>query len=167
MKGLTHSLNQREILGQQLYRMRESRGITVEQAAEALRDSRSKISRMEHGTVDFKERDVGDLLTLYGVTDSEERARLLNLARETNTPGRWRGRARVVPLAARLLTAAAYPLPDGDRVRYAEEYRAELWDLAQAGAGRIRQLRYALRQLRNALPTGFALRSLRRRSAAP
>ena len=110
---------------------------------------------------------MSDLLTLYGVTDSEERATLLNLVRETHTPGRWRDRGRVVPGAARVLAAAVCPLPCGDRVRYAEEYRAELWDLAQAGAGRITQLQYALRQLRNALPTGFALRSLRRRGAAP
>ena len=58
-------------------------------AAEAIRGSHSKISRMEHGRVGFKERDVADLLTLYGVTDNEERAALLNLAREANTPGWW------------------------------------------------------------------------------
>src|SRR6201984_1044272 len=80
---------QRLVLGNQLHRLRESRGITAEQAAEAIRGSHSKISRMEHGRVGFKERDVGDLLTLYGVTDSEERAALLNLAREANTPGWW------------------------------------------------------------------------------
>src|SRR5205823_11070880 len=78
---------QRLVLGSQLHRLRESRGITAEQAAEAIRGSHSKISRMEHGRVGFKERDVGDLLTLYGVTDIEERAALLNLAREGNTPG--------------------------------------------------------------------------------
>jgi len=44
---------------------------------------------MEHGRVGFKERDVADLLTLYGVTDNGERAALLNLAREANTPGWW------------------------------------------------------------------------------
>jgi hypothetical protein len=167
MKDLTHSLDPRTMLGGQLYWMRESRGISAKQAGEAIRGSSSKIIRMERGTVGFKERDVSDLLTLYGVTDSEERAALLSLAWKTNTPGRWRGRGRVVPAAARLLAAAVCPLPDGDRARYAEEYRAELWDLVQAGAGRVRQLRYALRQVRNALPTGFALRSLRRRSAAP
>ena len=68
---------QRLVLGSQLHRLRESRGITAEQAAEAIRGSHSKISRMEHGRVGFKERDVGDLLTLYGVTDSEERRALI------------------------------------------------------------------------------------------
>jgi transcriptional regulator with XRE-family HTH domain len=80
---------QRLVLGRQLHRLRESRGITAEQAAEAIRGSHSKISRMEHGRVGFKERDVADLLTLYGVTDTEERAALLNLAREANTQGWW------------------------------------------------------------------------------
>src|SRR6516225_5341077 len=69
---------QRLVLGGQLHRLREERGISAEQAAEAIRGSHSKISRMEHGRVGFKERDVSDLLTLYGVTDSEERAALLN-----------------------------------------------------------------------------------------
>jgi transcriptional regulator with XRE-family HTH domain len=80
---------QRLVLGGHLRRLRESRGITAEQAADAIRGSHSKISRMEHGRVGFKERDVGDLLTLYGVIDGEERAALLNLAKEANTPGWW------------------------------------------------------------------------------
>src|SRR6267154_1607189 len=88
---------QRLVLGNQLHRLRESRGITAEQAAESIRGSHSKISRMEHGRVGFKERDVGDLLTLYGVTDSEERAALLNLAREANTPGWWHAYSDVLP----------------------------------------------------------------------
>jgi len=88
---------QRLVLGSQLHRLRDSRGITAEQAAEAIRGSHSKISRMEHGRVGFKERDVADLLTLYGVTDTEERAALLNLAREANTPGWWHAYSDVLP----------------------------------------------------------------------
>src|ERR1700683_2558921 len=88
---------QRLMLGRQLHRLRESRGISAEQAAEAIRGSHSKISRMEHGRVGFKERDVADLLTLYGVTDGEERAALLNLAREANTPGWWHAYSDILP----------------------------------------------------------------------
>jgi transcriptional regulator with XRE-family HTH domain len=88
---------QRLVLGGPLHRLRESRGISAEQAADAIRGSHSKISRMEHGRVGFKERDVGDLLTLYGVTDSEERAALLNLAREANTPGWWHAYSDILP----------------------------------------------------------------------
>jgi hypothetical protein len=44
---------------------------------------------MELGRVGFKERDVADLLTLYGIADSDERETLLELARSANTPGWW------------------------------------------------------------------------------
>jgi transcriptional regulator with XRE-family HTH domain len=88
---------QRLVLGSQLHQLRESRGITAEQAAEAIRGSHSKISRMEHGRVGFKERDVADLLTLYGVTDNEERAALINLARQANTPGWWHAYSDILP----------------------------------------------------------------------
>jgi hypothetical protein len=58
-------------------------------------------------------------------------------------------------------------LPHAARIRYAEEYQSELWDLAHAGSGQVRQLQYGLRQLRTALPTSVALRSPRCRSSAP
>ncbi|MWK40289.1 helix-turn-helix domain-containing protein [Actinomadura sp. J1-007] len=77
----------RILLGAQLRRLREERQISTEQAGYEIRGSHSKISRMELGRVGFKERDVADLLTLYGVTDPAERAPLLELAREANTPG--------------------------------------------------------------------------------
>jgi transcriptional regulator with XRE-family HTH domain len=88
---------QRLVLGGHLRRLRESRGITAELAADSIRGSHSKISRMEHGRVGFKERDVGDLLTLYGVIDGEERDALLNLAREANLPGWWHAYADILP----------------------------------------------------------------------
>jgi hypothetical protein len=73
----------------------------------------------------------------------------------------------VAPWAAGLLATAARLLPAADRARYADEYRSELWELAHAGAGCLRQLRYALRQFRRAPSMGFTLRSPHRRSAAP
>jgi hypothetical protein len=69
----------------------------MEQAADAIRGSRSKISRMEHGRVSFKERDITDLLTLYAVTSRSERAGLLALAREADGPGWWQGYADILP----------------------------------------------------------------------
>jgi transcriptional regulator with XRE-family HTH domain len=80
-----------------LRRLREARDITTEQAAEAIRGSHSKISRMEHGRVGFKDRDVSDLLTLYGVTDPDERASLLALAREAGNPGWWHDFGDLLP----------------------------------------------------------------------
>lgn len=88
---------QRLVLGGHLRQLRERAGITTEQAATAIRGSHSKISRMEHGRVGFKDRDIADLLTLYGVTIGGEREALLKLAREANTPGWWQGYSDILP----------------------------------------------------------------------
>ena len=88
---------QRLVLGGHLRRLREEAGMTTERAALSIRGSHSKISRMEHGRVGFKERDIADLLTMYGVTDHDEREALLKLAREANTPGWWQGYADILP----------------------------------------------------------------------
>src|SRR5262249_43472199 len=76
----------RILLGNQLRELREAKGISREVAAEAIRASDSKISRMELGRVGFKERDVADLLTLYGVVDEQQRDALLALAQGANIP---------------------------------------------------------------------------------
>jgi DNA-binding GntR family transcriptional regulator len=81
----------RVMLGAQLRRLREAAGVTPDQAGYEIRASRSKISRMEHGEVGFKERDVADLLTLYGVTDEQVRDGMLLLARQANGHGTGRG----------------------------------------------------------------------------
>lgn len=87
----------RMLLGAQLRRLREANGVTRETAGWEIRASESKISRMELGRVGFKERDVADLLTLYGVHDDEERKVLLGLAREANEPGWWHRYGDVLP----------------------------------------------------------------------
>lgn len=87
----------RLMLGTQLRRLREAKNITREDAGWAIRGSESKISRMELGRVSFKERDVADLLTLYGVTDTTDRTTLLDLAREANTPGWWHRYSDLLP----------------------------------------------------------------------
>ncbi len=79
----------RMLVGIQLHRFREAAGVTPDQAAYEIRASRSKISRMENGLVRFKERDVTDLLTLYGVTDEKTRDGLVLLTRQANAPGWW------------------------------------------------------------------------------
>jgi transcriptional regulator with XRE-family HTH domain len=87
----------RILLGSQLRRLREAKHITREQAGYHIRASESKISRLELGRVSFKERDVTDLLTLYGVTDEAERGTLLALAREANQQGWWHSHSDVLP----------------------------------------------------------------------
>ncbi|MEU9121243.1 helix-turn-helix transcriptional regulator [Streptomyces sp. NPDC048506] len=91
------SVVRRILLGSQLRRLRESRGITREAAGYSIRASESKISRMELGRVSFKARDVEDLLTLYGVGDAQEREALLSLAREANVAGWWHSYTDVLP----------------------------------------------------------------------
>jgi len=87
----------RMMLGAQLRRFREAADITPDRAGYAIRASRSKISRMEHGRVSFKERDVADLLTVYGVTDEDVRAGLLSLARQANAQGWWAQYGDILP----------------------------------------------------------------------
>ncbi|WP_411121490.1 helix-turn-helix domain-containing protein [Streptomyces sp. x-19] len=91
------SVVRRILLGSQLRRLRESRGITREAAGYSIRASESKISRMELGRVSFKARDVADLLTLYGVSDEQEREALLSLAKEANVAGWWHSYSDVLP----------------------------------------------------------------------
>ncbi len=86
----------RILLGSQLRRLREAKGVAREEAGWAIRASGSKISRMELGRVSFKERDVVDLLALYGV-DEDESAALVALAKEANSPGWWHKYGDVLP----------------------------------------------------------------------
>ncbi|AAZ56339.1 helix-turn-helix transcriptional regulator [Thermobifida fusca] len=79
----------RMLLGSQLRRLREAKGISRADAAYKIRGSESKISRIELGRVGFKTRDVEDLLTFYGVEDEAVRDSFLKLAREANEPGWW------------------------------------------------------------------------------
>jgi hypothetical protein len=85
------------MLGGHLRELRERAGVSRTDAGWAIRSSESKISRLELGRVGFKERDVADLLTLYGVHEAIERDRLLELAREANDPGWWHRYGDVTP----------------------------------------------------------------------
>jgi transcriptional regulator with XRE-family HTH domain len=85
------------VLGARLRRLREAAEVTTEDAANAIRASRSKICRLELGRTGFKSRDVSDLLDLYGVTDDAERVTMLALAHHANAPSWWQEYADVVP----------------------------------------------------------------------
>lgn len=87
----------RILLGTQLRRLRTEKGISREDAGYSIRASHAKISRLELGQVSFKQRDVADLLTLYGVTDPEQREPLLALAERANAPGWWHGYGDLLP----------------------------------------------------------------------
>ncbi|MET7641228.1 helix-turn-helix transcriptional regulator [Streptomyces sp. NPDC005438] len=87
----------RIVLGTQLRRLREERRISREAAGEAIRSSHAKISRIELGRHGCKERDIADLLTLYGVHEQDQREGILTLAREASTPGWWQKYSDVLP----------------------------------------------------------------------
>jgi transcriptional regulator with XRE-family HTH domain len=87
----------RILLGTQLRRLRESRGITAQTAAKAIRGSESKISRIELGRNAVREVDIADLLNLYGITDPAEREQLLTLASQANQQGWWHRYQDVLP----------------------------------------------------------------------
>jgi transcriptional regulator with XRE-family HTH domain len=87
----------RILLGTQLRRLREARGVTAHEAAEAIRGSESKISRIELGRNSVREVDIADLLKLYGITDPAEREQILSLASRANQPGWWHSYQDVLP----------------------------------------------------------------------
>jgi transcriptional regulator with XRE-family HTH domain len=87
----------RMLLGAQLRRLREAAGISADKAGYEIRASRSKISRMENGRVGFKVRDIDDLLTLYGVTDAQQRSEVLALTRQSSAPDWWTKYGDILP----------------------------------------------------------------------
>src|SRR6266540_1683061 len=87
----------RMLVGSQLRRLRVQSGISREEAGARIRASEWKIHRLENGQVGFKERDVVDLLALYGVTDPAEVEAVLDLARETKDTGWWHHYGDLLP----------------------------------------------------------------------
>ena len=63
--------------------------MTVDQVAEHLLCSPSKVSRMETGQRGATQRDVRDLCDLYGIASAVERERLMTLAKESRQQGWW------------------------------------------------------------------------------
>jgi transcriptional regulator with XRE-family HTH domain len=87
----------RMMIGSTLRRLRTEKGITRDEAANAIRATAWKIHRLENGQVGFKDRDLVDLLRLYGITNQQEIDSLLERAREANSPGWWSHYGDVVP----------------------------------------------------------------------
>ena len=79
----------RRRLGFELRSLREATGKTIEEAAAALECSSAKISRLETGKGVPKNRDVRDLLQLYGVDDDDLAGRLFALATDGQSQGWW------------------------------------------------------------------------------
>jgi transcriptional regulator with XRE-family HTH domain len=87
MPGQSPTVRRRR-LGNELRRLRENAGLTIEQVAKRLECSGSKVSRIETAQVSATTRDVRDMVELYGVT-GRERDGLIQIAREARRKGWW------------------------------------------------------------------------------
>jgi transcriptional regulator with XRE-family HTH domain len=96
----------RRQLGMELRRLREAAHVTIDQVAERLECSGSKISRIETGQTGVTPRDVRDMLDIYGV-DPEYADQLLKIAREARQKGWWQLYGDVLTSAYVGLEAAA------------------------------------------------------------
>jgi transcriptional regulator with XRE-family HTH domain len=87
MSGASLTVRQRE-LGKRLRELRHQHGLTVEDVAERLLCSATKISRLETGMRRPSLRDVRDLCALYGLGEPMS-AELMSLARGAREQGWW------------------------------------------------------------------------------
>lgn len=87
MTGTSPTARQRE-LGTRMRGLRNEHNMTVEEVAERLLCSATKISRLETGARRPSLRDVRDLCELYEVDESTS-AELMSLAREARAAGWW------------------------------------------------------------------------------
>ncbi len=79
----------RRELGALLRSLRGEAGLTVEQVAESLLCSPSKVSRLETGHRGASQRDIRDLCGLYHVTDPVQRDHLASLAKQGRGQAWW------------------------------------------------------------------------------
>jgi transcriptional regulator with XRE-family HTH domain len=86
----------RLVLGKRLRELRESAGLSYEQAAQSLDVTHATIRRMEKAEVGLKIPYVEKLLRLYAIPQ-EEAEGFLTMAREGNEPGWWHGYRDVMP----------------------------------------------------------------------
>ncbi|MFE2725689.1 helix-turn-helix domain-containing protein [Kitasatospora sp. NPDC059327] len=87
----------RRRLGSELRRLRERTGLQAKSAADTLRFSATKISRIESGRTTLKESDVRALLALYGVTDESELRQFISLTRRSTQRGWWHDYGDTLP----------------------------------------------------------------------
>jgi hypothetical protein len=128
-----------------------------------IRASGSKMSRLETGRVGFKARDIADLLTFYEVTDEQQRAALLQLARSASSHGWWHDYSDVMPawfesyvgLEEAAVSIRTYEIQFVPGLLQTEDYARAVTLLGHdaAPSAEIEQ-RVALRMARQALLTG-------------
>lgn len=82
-------IGSRRRLGTELRRLRSKVGLTLDEVAERMTCSTSKISRLETGKGIPKVPDVRELMRIYGVASDTERDMLLRLVRDGREHGWW------------------------------------------------------------------------------
>ncbi|WP_214367345.1 helix-turn-helix domain-containing protein [Pseudonocardia sp. H11422] len=87
----------RRRLGAELRRLRNKAGLHLDDVAEQLTCSTSKISRLETGKGIPKLPDVRELMRIYGVTSDTERDMLIRLVRDSREQGWWEPYTEGVP----------------------------------------------------------------------
>jgi transcriptional regulator with XRE-family HTH domain len=111
----------RRLVGGALRRHRENAGYTLEDAARVLECDRSKISRIETGQRGIRAKELRELLTEYGVPDSEQAALVAIASRGQR--GWWHPYADALPgayldyvimesAASEIMTYEAQVIPD-------------------------------------------------------
>jgi len=95
--GQASPMVSRLLAGRTLRRIRERRGLSREDAGQAIGIPGPEIIRLEEGRSGFMMRDVVGLCALYGVGDQTERVMLLELARWGNSPEWWHPYRDVIP----------------------------------------------------------------------
>jgi transcriptional regulator with XRE-family HTH domain len=88
-------------LGAELRRLRAAAGITGDVAAEQIRGSAAKISRMESGQSPVQDRDLTILLSLYGPAGKASQDRLGELARLSRDDDWWAPLADLITAPSR------------------------------------------------------------------
>ncbi|MEP7023546.1 MAG: helix-turn-helix transcriptional regulator [Actinomycetota bacterium] len=153
----------RLLLGAQLRRLREAKRITLEDAGHVIRASGSKMSRLETGRVGFKDRDIIDLLTLYGVVDEQQRTALRDLARDASAQGWWHDYSDILPgwfeayvgLEEAATRIRAYEIQFVPGLLQTEDYARAVTLLGHENAESAEiERRVSLRMARQALLTG-------------
>jgi transcriptional regulator with XRE-family HTH domain len=151
----------RRRLAAELRDRRERAGLTIDEVAERLEWSTAKISRIENARVSVLPRDVKFLLSVYGVSESDEAWDvLLTLARESRQKGWWQQYGEAVPdwfevfvgLEAEAATIWGYDAEFVPGILQTEEYaravhRAQLINASDAEIDRLVRVRIARQEL--------------------
>jgi transcriptional regulator with XRE-family HTH domain len=87
----------RRRLGEDLRRLREAAGMTIEAAATVLECSDSRISLIENGKQGTRPKDVREMARAYGLQDAARILVLEEFAKKANEKGWWAGYEDILP----------------------------------------------------------------------